>query len=253
MDYTIHRLAELSGVSTRTLRYYDGIGLLRPARTAENGYRIYTEREVDRLQQILIYRALGMALDEIGHMLADPAYDRGKALAAHLQELRREKSELEGQIRNVERTIDALKGEKEMKDEEKFEGLKEQAIRENEAAYGTEIRERFGDEAVDASYTKVKGMSKEKWQQAGELQKKIQEKLAAAFAAGDPAGEDAQEACAMHKEWLCMFWKDGTYSREAHRALAEGYVSDPRFTAYYDAIAPGCARFFRDAVRIYTA
>ena len=91
MDYPVHELAKLSGVSTRTLRYYDAIGLLRPLRTGGGGCRVYGPREVDRLQEILFYRALGVPLAEIGRILDDPGYDRAASLRAHLSSLQAER------------------------------------------------------------------------------------------------------------------------------------------------------------------
>ena len=140
-----------------------------------------------------------------------------------------------------------------MSDNEKFEGFKQKMIDDNEAAYGREIREKYGDDMVDDCYMKVKGMDEADWQRAQKLSAEINRTLGAAFEQGDPAGELARKACALHKEWLCMFWKEGMYSKEAHRMLADGYVADARFTAYYDKIAPGCTKFLRDAIYSYCA
>lgn len=216
-----------------------------------NGYRIYRQAEVDLLQQILFYRELGVALEEIGHILQTPDYDKKTALAAHLSELLQKKHQLELLIHNVEKTISTMKGETVMSDHEKFEGFKEALIGENEISYGKEIREKYGDDAVNASNAKVKGMSEEQWKKSQKLSGQIKETLGKAFALGDPAGEIAQKACDLHRQWLCIFWKEGTYSKEAHRALAEGYVADERFTAYYDSIAVGCTKFLRDAIAVY--
>ena len=100
MEYSVSNLAKLSGVSTRTLRYYDQIGLLRPLRQSANGYRIYGQGEVDRLQQILFYRELGVSLEEIGAILDAPGYDREAALAGHLSALMEKKKQLELLIGN---------------------------------------------------------------------------------------------------------------------------------------------------------
>ena len=108
MDYPVHELAKLSGVSTRTLRYYDAIGLLRPLRTGGGGCRVYGPREVDRLQEILFYRALGVPLAEIGRILDDPGYDRAVSLRAHLSSLQAEKQQLEALIANVAKTLSSM-------------------------------------------------------------------------------------------------------------------------------------------------
>jgi len=250
VEYTINKLAQMSGVSTRTLRYYDQIGLLCPKRVS-NGYRIYGENEVDLLQQILFYRDLGVALEEIGHILKDPKYDESKALEGHLSALLLRKNQIEMLINNVTKTISSLKGEIIMSDNEKFEGFKQKMIDDNETAYSKEIREKYGDDVVDASNAKIKGMSKEQMEKVEELRAEYESLLKVAFEKGDPASDEAQKVCDLHRQWICVFWKDGMYSKEAHKGLAEMYVADERFTAYYDKIALGCARFLRDAINIY--
>lgn len=250
MEYTIAKLAKLSGVTTRTLRYYDQIGLLCPIRVS-NGYRIYGQREVDLLQQILFYRELGVELKEIAVMIKNPEFDREQALKSHLSELLQRKEQLEMLIGTVTKTISALKGETVMSDEEKFEGLKEKMLAENEAKYGKEIREKYGEDTINAANAKVKGMTKEKLQEAEELRKRMEAALAEAFAQGDPAGELAQSVCEMHKTWLNIFWPEGMYSKEAHKGLADMYVADDRFRANYETIAPGCTEFLRAAIYSY--
>lgn len=241
------------GVSTRTLRYYDQIGLLCPTRITTNGYRIYGQKEVDLLQQILFYRELGVELKEIGDILHNPAFDKEKALENHLSMLLQRKMQIEMLIDNVTKTIGTMRGETTMSDKEKFEGFKNKIVEENEAKYGKEIREKYGDDTVNASNAKVKGMSEEKFQAAEQLRVQIDELLKEAFEEGDPASEKAQKVCEMHKEWICMFWPDGMYTKEAHKGLGEMYVADERFKAYYDRIAVGCAEFLRDALDIYCA
>lgn len=250
MEYTIAKLARMSGVTTRTLRYYDQIGLLCPIRVS-NGYRIYGEKEVDRLQQILFYRELGVELKEIAVILKDPTFSREQALEGHLAALLQKRKQLDLLIANVTQTMNSLKGEETMSNKEKFKGFKEKMIQDNEAKYGKEIRRKYGGDTVDASNAKLRGMSEEKMAAAETLGREIQEGLAQAFAQGDPAGELAQQVCDKHRQWLCIYWPDGLYSREAHMGLADMYVEDERFRAYYDKIAPGCAQFLRDALYLY--
>jgi DNA-binding transcriptional MerR regulator len=251
MEYTINQLAKLAGVSTRTLRYYDQCGLLPPKAVRSNGYRIYGETEVNRLQQILFYRELGVDLSEIGRILAEKDFDGLSALQSHLSALREKRARLERLIDNVQKSISSMKGKTEMTDEEKFEGFKEKLISDNEEKYGGEIREKYGDEAVGRSNAKLKNMTKEQYGELETLTQELNNTLKAAFAQGDPGSELAQKACELHKQWLSFYWDH--YSKEAHRGVAQMYVDDPRFTAYYDAIAPGCAVFLRDAVQIFCA
>jgi len=249
MEYTINKLAKLAGVSTRTLRYYDEFGLLSPSRISSNGYRIYGQKEVDRLQQILFYRELGMPLDNIKQILLSKDFDGKAALESHLSALQAKRRQLDLLIANVEKTIKAAKGEIIMSDKEKFEGFLQKMVDENERKYGKEIRAKYGDEAVNSSNAKIMGMSKEQYEEHERVTVELNETLKAAFNLGDPSSELAQKACELHKKWLCFFWKN--YSKEAHMGVTQMYVDDPRFTAYYDKIAVGCAAFLRDAVAIY--
>lgn len=228
---------------------YDEIGLLTPVRMSSNGYRIYGQKEIDRLQQILFYRELGVSLEEINKIISSGDFDGGAALKSHLAALLARRKQLDLLISNVEKTIKAMKGETTMSDKEKFEGFIQKLVDDNERQYGSEIREKYGDEAVDRSNEKVRGMTSEQYEQAEALRNEFEETLKAAYENGDPASALAQKACELHKKWLCYFWDQ--YSREAHIGVTQMYVDDPRFTAYYDKISAGCAEFLRDAVLIY--
>lgn len=251
MEYHIKQLADLSGVSTRTLRYYDEIGLLCPTRSRWNDYRTYTKTEVDRLHQILIYRALDVKLDEIKQILDNPCFDRVAALCRHLETLYSKREEIDALIQNVTQTIGALKGETTMTDKEKFDGLKREFIQQNETKYGAEIREKYGNTIVEHFNKKMKEMTPAKYERACLLSRQIGTGLKQAMAAGGPDTPDAQAVCQLHKEWLCLYWPEGTYTPEAHRGVGEMYATDERFQAYYDKIQPGAAVFLRDALRYY--
>ena len=138
-----------------------------------------------------------------------------------------------------------------MEDGEKFEGFKTKLVEENEKQYGKEIREAYGDDAVEASNAKLMGMTEAQYQSVQDTETAMKEALLAGMEASDPAGADAQRAAELHRQWLCAFWKDGTYSKDAHRGITEMYVADDRFKKYYEAIAPGAAEFLRDAVAVY--
>jgi hypothetical protein len=136
-----------------------------------------------------------------------------------------------------------------MTDKEKFEGFKKQMIDDNEAKYGDEIRAKYGDEVVNRSYEKLKNMTKEEYEEVTRLADEVLATLAEAFANGDPASEIAQKTAELHKQWLTYFWSE--YSKEAHAGLAQMYVDDERFKAYYEK-QPGMTEFLRDAIHIYT-
>lgn len=250
MEYTIQKLAELAGVSTRTLRYYDELGILKPARINSSGYRIYGQYEVNLIQQILFYRELGLQLNQIKDIVTDPAFDFSKALREHRERLLDKRSQLDQLIANVEKTIAQSEGRMKMTDKEKFEGFKQKALKENEDKYGREIREKYGEETVKKSNEKFMNMSKDEYEESVRIESEMRETLRNAITTGDPAGGLAQKAAELHKQWLMFHWP--TYSKEAHAGLAQMYVDDERFTAYYDKDQPGTAEFLRDAVKIYT-
>lgn len=252
MEYTIQKLGNLAGVSTRTLRYYDEIGILKPARINSSGYRIYGQFEVDRLQQILFYRELGLSLDEIHALVTSPDFDSAAALMDHREKLLEKRAQLDQLIENVNKTIANTKGRILMSDKEKFEGFKKKIIEENEQKYGKEIREKYGDEVVDGSNQKVLNMSQEYHNKVTALSNEINALLAEAFKLGDPASEVAQKAADLHRQWLCYYWPEGQYTKEAHYGLAQMYTEDPRFTAYYDKEQPGMTVFLKEVLRIYT-
>lgn len=246
MEYTIKGLAELAGVTTRTLRWYDGEGLLKPARVTAAGYRMYGPAQVDRLQQILFYRELGLELAAIRRLLDDPDFDTQAALQSHLGALEARRDRLNTLILTVKKT---LKGADTMSDQEKFEGFKARLIQENKEKYGAELRERYGDAVVDKADNLLAGLTQEQYWAMTSLEQEIREKLEAAVRAGAaPAGEVGLDIAMLHKTWLGYSWGDWQYTPQAHRGLAELYTGDPRFTAYYDGKVPGCAAFLREAI-----
>ena len=247
MEYSIQELSRLSGVTTRTLRWYDQIGLLKPSRVAESGYRYYGRAEVDRLQDILYYRALGVELARIKECLDDPSFDRLAALRNHLAALEAEREQLEQLIRSVKDTVGAEERNEIMNDEQKFEAFKQRAVAHNEKVYGAETRAKYGDQEVDEANAAVMNLTREQYQEWTDLGREIQERLEAAVQSGvSPESEAGKEITALHRQWLTI--TGNRYDPARHRGIAELYVADERFTSYYDKRLPGCARFLRDAV-----
>ena len=252
MGYTVRELSRLTGLTPRTLRYYDAIGLLCPRRDAGNDYRLYGPEEVERLRDILLYRDMGVPLEEIGRLLDAPGYDRAAALTAHLRRLEQRQKETAALIRTVKRTLSQWKGETTMSDKEKFEGLKAQILQENESRYGKEAREKYGDEEMNGVHSRIMGMSREEWERMRQEEKDYLSALRRAVEADDPAGEDAKEACRLHMAWLRHTWNPDLCTPENHQRLVEMYSQDDRFRAYYNEhVAPGCADFFVKAIRAY--
>ena len=250
MEYSIHKLAEMAGVTTRTLRHYDQIGLLKPLRTASTGYRIYGPAQVNRLQQILFYRELDLPLEEIRCLLERPGFDRKAALTGHLEALRARRQRLDTLIDTVEKSILAEKGSITMQDKEKFEGFKQGLIDENEAVYGTETREKYGAEAMERFNAHFRGLTARQYEESQTLSAELEEVLRRALAEGDALGELSRTAFALHRRWLCVVAPQ--YSAEYHRALAELYEADERFRAHYDRVGEGATEFLCAAIRAQT-
>ncbi|MCH4828017.1 MerR family transcriptional regulator [Planococcus halocryophilus] len=250
MEYTVQKLANLSGISTRTLRYYDELDLLKPARKTSSGYRIYGQSEVDKLQQILFYRELGLGLEQIKNIVNDPEFNGSQALAEHREKLLAKRVQLDLLISNVEKTISAKEGASMMADIEKFQGFKQKLVDDNEKRYGNETRNKYGGEVVGQSNAKLLKLSEEDYQEFMKLEQQILSDLVEAMKTVDPTSEAAQQIVDLHRQWLSYTWP--TYSKEAHRGLAEMYVADERFAAYYDKVQPGASQFLRDAIVTYT-
>ena len=220
MEYTVQKLSKLAGISTRTLRYYDEIGLLKPLKINSSGYRIYGQNEVNKLQQILFYRELGINLENIKNIINSPNFDSLSALKEHHNKLLAKRKQIDLLIENVTKTIALKEGKYTMTD------------------------------IIDTSNKKLKNMSKQDYENWQNLNIEIISKLKKAFKTGDASSELAQEVAKLHHKWLCYTWN--TYSKEAHSSLAQMYVYDERFTSYYDREQPGLAKFLRDAIVIYT-
>ncbi|MCD4826359.1 MAG: MerR family transcriptional regulator [Acholeplasmataceae bacterium] len=249
MTYTIHELAKLADVSTRTLRYYHQIGILIPYQIKDSGYRVYAEDQIDRLQLILFYKVLGFKLIEIKNIINKSDFNELEALKHHLAKLKDEKLRVVKLMRTVEKTIQSKKGAYIMNEKEKFEGFKDNLIKENEVQYAKEIKEKYGKKVFDESNHKIKQMSKYQYEQVQKQTIDLNKLLKKAYLSGDPSNEISQQACQMHKEWLLNYWT--FYTKEAHLSLVKTYVEDERFKKYYDDIIPGLADFLLKAMTIY--
>ena len=163
------------------------------------------------------------------------------------ERLEGERARLDGLIRSVTDTIHAEERNEIMQDEQKFEVFKRQAVECNEALYGREVREKYGDAQMDEANAAVMGLTQEQyrtWTGLGEeiragLERAVSEKLS-------PEGEEGRRIAALHRRWLTL--TGNRYDPGKHWGLAALYTEDPRFTAYYDRSVPGCAWFLRAAV-----
>jgi DNA-binding transcriptional MerR regulator len=241
-------VARWAGVTSRTLRHYDDVGLVRPACTGANGQRYYGRAELLRLQEVLVLRELGLPLDDIARVL-DDGEDRASALRRHHAALLAERDRLARLATTVERTIhDIETKEAGMRPEELFEGFDA----EKQRGYEAELVDRYGEQAqekIDESWRRIGGMSKD---DVARIQADLAERdaeYAALLDEGvDPADPRVQAVTARHHAWVSQFW---TPDAEAFAGLGDMYVEHPEFHARYDAIRPGLAEYVRDAMAVY--
>ncbi|KQZ27519.1 MerR family transcriptional regulator [Duganella sp. Root1480D1] len=242
--YTVKQLSDITGVTGRTLRYYDSIGLLKPSRVGDNGYRYYNEADLLRLQQVLFYREMDVPLAAIFDIMSQPGFDVLAALQSHKHALAGRLQELQGLISTVDRTILHLKGNQTMKAVQLFDGL-----RERQHKYEREAEQKYGKDVVQASARQWQGYSEGKQKDLIDEGNAIYSELAVAMGLG-ASSETVQILVARWHHHMQHFWPA---EREHLPRLAATYRDDPRFRASFDNIHPDLAPFMVEAVSIYAA
>ena len=219
MAYTVKKLAAMSGVSVRTLHFYDEVGLLRPAYLGANGYRFYEEAQLLMLQQILFYRELGFELKQIKKILGRRDFDEVAALESHRKVLRRNLAHTRKLIQTIDKTIEHLKGTKKMKSQELFTGFSA----EEQAKHEQYLVDRYGEgmkESIAQTRKRVKNWTKADWEKSGgdfnqicrDLVACLNRKLAA-------ESRETQSVIRRHYEWLKQFWTPNRESYAGHSLL----------------------------------
>jgi MerR family transcriptional regulator, thiopeptide resistance regulator len=248
-SYSVGRVADLSGVTIRTLHHYDEIGLLSPGGRSEAGYRVYEEADLQRLQRILFYRELGFTLKVISTIIDDPHTDS-------MGHLRRQRRLLVERIKRLGAMVDAIDYEMEARTmdinltpEERLEVFGE--FRPEDHA--EEAERRWGDsEAYKESNRRVSKYTKEDWLTLKAEAEKVQNRLAVAFESGlAPDSEEAMAAAEAHRQHISRWFYECTY--EIHCGLTDMYVSDERFRSNYDTQAPGLAAYIKQAAHANAA
>lgn len=238
-------LARLAHVSVRSLHYYDAMGLLRPSGRSEAGYRLYIGADLERLQQVLFYRELGFPLAEIRRVVSDPEFDRRTALQAQRELVAGKSARLQALLDLIDGTLASLEGWTTMSDEEMFEAFGDFDPREHEQ----EAKERWGHtEAYKESARRTRGFTKEDWAAVRAEGDAINADMAALLDAGVLA-DDARAISVAERHRLMIDGRFYPCSPEMHVNLGEMYVADARFTATYEKVRPGLARYMRDAIR----
>lgn len=243
MKYTIKEISDLAGLTTRTLRYYDEIGLLNPAEIGENGYRYYDRNSLIKLQQILFFRELDVPLNEIQLIISRPDFNLLQALEEHRLSLKEKSIRLNKLIETVDNTIKTIIGDKIMSAEDYFAGF-------DEAQYQKEAEDRWGETSKYAE-------SQKKWTSYTKEQKeaikiegdRLTRRMVSQNPDASPDDPDVQAAIDEYLAYINEFFY--TCDIASLRALADMWVEDPRFAENYDRVRPGGAQFVREAVHIY--
>jgi len=243
--FTVKQLSRMAGITPRTLHYYDEIGLLKPSRVGDNGYRYYGEESLLRLQQILLYRELDMPLENIKKLMGRRGFDVLDALESHKDELHKRIARMERLIATVDDTILHLKGRKEMSPKQLFEVLSE----EQQAELEKEAMQIYDPETVKASNQRWRSYSTAEKQRIGEEGNAVYADLVEAMPKG-PASPEAQSCVERWRKHMEYFWVPND---EQLLGLVDGYNDDPRFKANFDKVHPRLAEFIREAVKVYVA
>jgi MerR family transcriptional regulator, thiopeptide resistance regulator len=243
-EYLVGDVARLSHVSVRALHHYDAIGLLTPSARSPAGYRLYSGAGLRRLQQILFYRELGFALEEIAEILADPAAGTDDHLRRQHRLLRERRARDAALLGAIEREMEARKMGMSLTPEEQFEIFGTDKL----AEYAEEAEQRWGDtEAWKQSQRRTAAYTKEDWIAIKAEADASIAGFADAIRAGEPAnGTVAMDLAEAHRQHISRWFYDCGY--DMHRGLAELYVSDPRYMAEYDKIEPGFSGYVHDAM-----
>lgn len=238
--YKVKEVAQLSGVTVRTLHHYDAIGLLSPPRTP-SGYRVYSEPDLLRLQQILVYRELGLPLERISSILSDPKLDPKETLLEQRARLHARAEHTHAMIRAVDAALRALQGDDVMNARELFDGF-------DPRQYEAEVEERWGNtEAYRQSTQRTQGYSKEDWARIKAQSDELLRRIAAQVQAGTaPTSEAAMDLAEEHRRQIDRFYY--SCSHAMHRNLAQLYQADARFEQNLDRHGEGVAAFLSAAI-----
>ncbi|WP_117212348.1 MerR family transcriptional regulator [Allorhizocola rhizosphaerae] len=244
MSYTVGKVAEFAGVTVRTLHHYDEIGLLSPSDRSRTGYRRYDDADLLRLQQIMYYRELGFSLDEIATILDDPHADAQAHLRRQHELLSERITKLQKMVYAIEFAMEAEKVGIQLTPQERFEVFGDF----DPDKHAEEAKERWGDtEAYRESMRRAGRYTKEDWQRIKDEMTQWGERVVALMDSGAPAdGPDAMQLAEEHRQHISQWYYECTY--EIHTGLADMYLADERFEAFYESIKTGLARYLHDAI-----
>lgn len=244
MEYTVGEVARTAHVSIRALHHYDELGILSPSHRSDAGYRLYDDADLERLQHVLFFKELGFGLEEIAELLGEDGFDRTEALLLQRDLIAEKVGRYEAMLGLIDKTLAAANGGIRMEKEEMFEVFGDFDPAEHE----DEARERWGDtDAYKESARRTSRYTKEDWARFKAESEQINARIVGLMDEGvapdDPRAMDAVDAARLQiDKWFYPC------SKQMHCGLAEMYIADPRFTASYEKIHAGMARYVHDAI-----
>jgi|SRR6185369_153181 len=246
MKYTVHTLAELAGITVRTLHHYDQIGLLKPSFSGSNGYRYYEEKELLRLQQILFFRELEFSLEQIKEIMTSPSFDTASALKEQKKLLLLKRDRMVDLLDTIDKTIKSYEGGEAMKNNALYGGFTKKQME----AYKEEAKKRWGHtDAYKQSEERTKQFTKADYERIAQEGAALTQAIADAHEKGFLIDSpEVQALIEKHYNALRTFYEP---NYEMYRGLGQMYIDDPRFTAYYEKFGKGLAVFMRDAINQY--
>jgi DNA-binding transcriptional MerR regulator len=243
--YTVKKLADLAGVSVRTLHYYDELGLLKPQSRSTNGYRRYDEEAVIRLQQIMFFRELGFGLDEIKKIISQPDFDVLEALRSHRTLLTKKAERINELLATVDKTLKKLRGEVQMPIKEYYQGFSDEQIE----RYREEVRRRWGEKTLKESEERVLKMGKEKFTEIQAEGGKIFQAISDNMSKGYDS-ELIQSQVLKWRQWLENFHH---YTVESVLGLGRAYSQSSEFAAFFRKYHPDLPEFLTRAIEYFCA
>ncbi len=246
MEYTVQQLAKVAGISVRTLHYYDEIGLLTPSFIKSNGYRVYEEKELLKLQQILFFRELEFPLEQIIALINSPKFNSLEVLQDQKKLLQLKRERTEKLLQTLDDTIKSLQGGEHMSVNDLYGNFSKKQMEE----YQEEAKRRWGHtDAYKQSQERTKNWTKADYARIAKEQTGLTERIAVAMQKGfGSESSEVQTLIQEHFDFLKNFYEP---SYEMYKGLGQMYVDDPRFTAYYEKFAKGLSIFMRDAMNFF--
>lgn len=247
MRYTVNKLAKLSGVSSRTLRFYDEIGLLKPAFYGENQYRYYEEEQLLMLQQILFFRELGFPLNDIQRIIGSDDFDKIEALTEHKSILESSLVKTETLIKTIDKTMSHIRGKIIMRDIEMYDGF--DAVRQQEHEKYLLKMGSLTQTEINESWEKIRHWKKDNWDTFQQEGDDINKALVKAMKDHLKADSDpVQELIRRHYFWVKNFW---TPTHDSYIGLGQMYLNHEDFRVFYAKYDPELVEYLVAGMTIY--